>query len=90
MATITKYEGQKLTKGAFVIEECFFVNCSLTDCDLFYSGGNFEWVNSQFQNCRWHWRGAALNAVQLLTGLGALKAPQMPVSLQAVDTSKLN
>lgn len=86
---ITKYEGQKFTKGAFVMEECFFINCALTDCDLFYSGGSFEWVNCRFDNCRWHWRGPALNTMQLLTTIGLLKVPQTP-SAQNVDASKMN
>jgi hypothetical protein len=56
MASITKYEGQTLTKQSFVIEECCFMNCVLKECDLFYSGGDVEWMNSPLENCRWHFR----------------------------------
>jgi len=87
---LTKYEGQKFTKGAFIIDECFYVNCVLTDCDLFYAGGNFEWVESRMEGCRWHWRGPALNTLQLLQALGALKAPQSPPLQAVADHSKMN
>lgn len=86
---MTKFEGQKLTKGAFVIEECFFVNCSLVDCDLFYSGGGFDWVNCRFDNCRWHWRGPAEKMFHLMATIGMLKDPQMPPT-PPLDTSKLH
>lgn len=84
---MTKYEGQKFTKGAFVMEDCFFVNCVLADCDLFYSGGDAEFVNLKTESCRWHWRGPALKTMQLMTNLGMLKGqPTLP--LPNVDTSK--
>ena len=39
-----------------MIEDVAFVNCRLTDCDLYYSGGDFDWMNSHFESCRFHWR----------------------------------
>jgi hypothetical protein len=86
---MTKHEGQKYTKGAFVMDECFFVNCVLTDCDLFYLGGDVESVNLKLENCRWHWRGPALRTVQFLGSLGMLKGP-VPPPLPVVDSSKAN
>jgi hypothetical protein len=86
---ITKYEGKTLEKQSFVLEESFFVNCILKDCDLFYSGGDFEWTNGQFLNCRWHWRGAALKTIQMAQLLGMMKPPQAPPSFPA-SSSKLN
>ncbi len=88
---MNKYEGKTFTKGAFVMEDCFFVNCVLTDCDLFYSGGDAEFVNLKTENCRWHWRGPALKTFQLLGGLGMLKGQPTPVLPAAsADKSKLN
>jgi len=87
---ITKYEGQKFTKGAFVLDDCYFVNCVLTDCDLFYSGGDVDWVNSTFADCRFHWRGSAAKTVQLLTVLGMLKAQSMPPPSAASSSKMMN
>jgi hypothetical protein len=75
---MTKYENKQMAKSTFVMEDCFFVNCVLTDCDLFYSGGDVEWANLQFVNCRWHFRGQALKTVQLMVQLGMLKPGQLP------------
>lgn len=80
---MTKYEGKTLNKATFVVEDSFFLNCELHDCDLFYSGGDFEWVNVKFENCRWHFRGPALKTVQMQQMIGMLKAGPIPVPLQA-------
>lgn len=79
---MTKYEGKNLNKATFVVEDCFFINCELSDCDLFYSGGDFELVNVKFDNCRWHFRGPALKTIQMQQMIGMLKVGPMPVPLQ--------
>ena len=87
---MTKYEGQKLTKATLVVEECFFVNCVLTDCDLFYSGEDLEWTNTSFENCRWHWRGPAGRTVNLMRLLGMMKAQATPPQTPATSSKLMN
>jgi hypothetical protein len=74
---MTKYENQTLQNKVLVMEDCF------------YSGGDVEWTNVQFQACRWHFRGPALKTIQLAQILGMTKdlptVPQGPVS-----SSKMN
>jgi len=84
-----KYENKKLTNETFVMEDCFFINCVLNDCDVFYSGGDIEWVNLRFENCRWHFRGQALRTVQTLQQIGMLKVGPLPVPI-AVNATKTN
>ena len=86
---IAKYEDKSLKNGAYEMEECFFLNCVLTECDLFYSGGDLETVNTQMVNCRFHFRGAALKTIQVLQTIGMLKTGPLPVPMK-VDTGKVN
>lgn len=87
---VSRYDNQQFKNKAFVVEESFFVNCVLNDCDLFYSGGDFEWVNASFVNCRWHWRGPASQAFRIFQSLGMLKEQAaIPPDIQKLN-SKLN
>jgi hypothetical protein len=69
------YRNQTLQTKSFVLEEVAFIECALNNCDLYYSGGEFDWVNTTFENCRFHWRGAAKNTLALLQLTGMMPAP---------------
>jgi len=86
---ITKYEGKTFKNGAFEMEECFFVNCVLTECDLFYSGGDLEMINTRIENCRFHFRGPALKTIQMLQAAGMLKMGPLPIPSK-VEMGKVN
>lgn len=90
MSSITKYDGKTLEKQHFVMEESYFVNCVLKDCDLFYAGGDYDWLNVTFENCRWHWRGPAGKMFQLATAMGMLKTSGIPPQTPASSTKMMN
>ncbi len=73
----TRYANQTFHGKSFDVDECFFVNCVLKECDLFYAGGDFSWQDSKFENCRWQFRGRALTTVNLLRTIGLLPAPEI-------------
>ena len=75
---VTRYEGRTFTKQVFQLEECWFVNCVLRECHLFYSGGSYLWENTTFENCDWKFQGAAAQTVNLLIQIGLLKPGQTP------------
>ncbi len=88
---MTKYEGQTLTHKTLIIEDCFFVTCVLRECELFYSGGDFEWIETKFENCKLHFRGPALKAVQFAQIMGMLKGPEIPPMMaQPTTAGKMN
>ncbi len=67
------FRDQKFAGRSFIVDEVVFINCQLKDCDLYYSGGDFDWTNASFDGCRFHWRAAAKRTVDLLRLIGALK-----------------
>jgi hypothetical protein len=66
------FKGQSFDGRSFDMDETVFFNCKLKDCDLYYSGGDVEWTETMFENCRWHWRGAAKNTVILAQLIGMI------------------
>jgi hypothetical protein len=70
MQTIKK---QTLEGASLILEDNCFIDCVLRDCDLYFSGGDFEWQNTTFDNCRFHWRGAAKNTLELIRTMGLLR-----------------
>jgi len=79
------YRDKTITAQEFEVEEVAFINCQVRDCDLFYSGGDFDWQGGNFVNCRFHFRGAAKNTVALCQLIGMIPTPQIP--LQAIGTT---
>lgn len=59
------YEDKNLNDQSFVLDEVVFIRCRLKNCDLFYSGGDCEWLETHFDSCRFHWRGPAKNSFAL-------------------------
>jgi hypothetical protein len=83
------YRNQKLDSRNFDLEEVSFIECHLKDCDLFYSGGDFDWQGTNFENCRFHWRGAAKNTSILFQTLGLVQQ-QPPVQIPKSSAPKPN
>jgi len=84
---MTKYENQTLNRQVFQIEECWFVNCTLVECTIFYAGGSYTWENSHFQNCQWKFQGQAQATVLLLQQLGLLAPPQAALSVSKMSSA---
>jgi hypothetical protein len=77
-AAMFKRENDTIEQETLELENSHLVNCVVRNCDVFYSGGSFEWQNVTWENVRWHFRGPALNTIQLLQTIGLLKAGQKP------------
>jgi hypothetical protein len=66
-------KGQTIENDTVDIDDTYLVNCKLKNCELFYSGKEFAWKNTQFDSCPVRLLGAARNTQSLLRSLGLLK-----------------
>ncbi len=86
---IKVYEDKTLNDRSFILDEVVFIRCRLKNCDLFYSGGDYEWVETSMENCRFHWRGAAKSSFALFQALQVM-GQQVPVPKPPASTQKPN
>jgi hypothetical protein len=84
------HRDKSISEETFVLEDHVFIDCTLKNCDLFYSGGDVEFVNLKLDNCRFHFRGAAKNTQMLMFGFGMLRPPsEVPLQV-STSTQKPN
>lgn len=81
---------QTIENQSFVLEDYFFENCVLRNCDLFFSGGDFEWANTTFDNCRFHWRGPAKSTWMLMRFFGLMKEQAPSSNLPKSSSQSVN
>jgi hypothetical protein len=62
-----------------VLDNHSFVRCKFTDCYLLYSGGDYAWTETTFNNCRLGLQGAAQRTAAFLTHFG-WKQPQPDIA----------
>lgn len=68
-----------------VVDDKHFINCRYRNCTMVYSGGDFSWTNSTFENCQFRLEGAAQRTAALMGQLGIMppKPMQPPPPSQA-------
>ncbi len=72
--------------GAIVhLDGKLFLNCVFTKCQVIYSGGDFGWRNTSFNDCQLNLEGPAQRTANLLQSfkllnMDAFKKPTPPAS----------
>jgi hypothetical protein len=84
------YRDKTISDQTFVLEECVFYDCLLKNCDIFYPGGEIEFVNLKLDNTRIHFRGAASNTERVFRGLGMLAGNLQPSMGASLSVQKPN
>jgi len=59
-------EGICFDKTRVIIDDTDFRKCTITNCELIYSGGTFGWTDTSMRNCRLVFRGPAALTVSFL------------------------
>jgi len=68
-------ENQNETGTTVVIDGKNFINCRYRECTLHYSGGDFAWTDTVFENCPVKLAGAAERTSALMAYLGIKPMP---------------
>jgi hypothetical protein len=84
------YRNQTLQGKSLILEEVAFIKCELIDCDLYYSGGDFDWIETRFEGCRFHWRGPAKNMFALAQTIGMITTQVPPQDVIPPSAQKPN
>jgi len=84
-----KIENQTLVRETLVLEETFFVNCVVRECALFYSGGDYDWINTRFENCQLLFRDGAKRTMALVQQFGMLKQPGKQATVGGTSSTRL-
>jgi hypothetical protein len=65
-------QGRTLQSVAVVIDGTTFVDCTMIDCTLEYSGGPVAFERTQMRACRYVFFGQAKATVHFLQGVGLM------------------
>jgi hypothetical protein len=68
------HRNQVITGKTLVLDGSQFLDCTLIRCILKYNGGIVILKGTSVSNCSWEFSGQALNTVELLKTLGALRS----------------
>lgn len=60
-------ENEKQTGAVVHMDNKVFINCAFTRCQMVYSGGDFAWANTVFQDCQVTLEGSAKRTAEFLS-----------------------
>ena len=79
------FRNQALQNKTLAMDGTQFIDCSITNCKLKYNGGIVVLRGTALSNCTWEFAGPALNTVELLTTLGAVRGPMYQSAISIPD-----
>jgi hypothetical protein len=83
-------ENKSDTGAILAIDDKNFINCQFINCTLIYSGGDFAWTNTKFENCRITLAGAAQRTAAVMATFGIIKPPLQQVPLTQTSGGVVN
>jgi hypothetical protein len=83
-------KGQTIENDVVDMDDTYLENGKLKTCELFYSGKEFTWKNTQFNSCPVRLLGAVRNTQSLLRSLGLFKAVARPQEIKGDATGTVH
>lgn len=62
--------GKKFQNQTIVVDDKNYVQCTFTNCEIVYAGGDYSWVHATFENCKITITGNAGKTVQFMQQVG--------------------
>ncbi len=81
---------QSLKNTVLEMDEHCFVNCSLSECILLFSGGNFGLVDCRIVNCEVRLAGAARKTIEFLKRLTTGCQPSETKGTTTIESRMVN
>jgi hypothetical protein len=85
-------ENENRTGEIVHLDGKLFINCNYANCQVIYTGGDFAWRNTAFNNCQLTLEGAALRTANLLGHFQLIRrdAMQGPTGAPSSSTETLH
>jgi hypothetical protein len=71
-------ENENRTGEIVHLDGKLFINCNYANCQVIYTGGDFAWRNTAFNNCQLTLEGAALRTANLLGHFQLIRRDAIP------------
>lgn len=80
---------QNIKDQIIQLDNHHFENCTVTNCVLVFSGGDFSWTNSHFTSCQLRLIGAAQRTITFLRHFGIVPQ-QVPKTAESTEPSSVH
>lgn len=72
-----------------ILDDRNFIGCSFKECTLMYSGGDYGWADTKFENCKVKLMGPAGRTMNVIKALNLMQ-DKVTVPTEKVVTQKLS
>ncbi len=81
---------QTIEDDVLDLDDTFLLNCKVKNCQLLYSGKEYGWKNTFFENCHFSLFGAARWAQIFLGDFGHLKDTETPKEAKSESSDTIH
>ncbi len=81
---------QTIENDALDFDDTCFVNCTVKNSEIIYSGKHYAYRNSTFENCRLSLLGAAQSTQSFLRDFGQLKEGETPPEAKSKSSETIH
>ncbi len=81
---------QALENDILDLDDTYLLNCTVKNCEIVYSGKNWAYRNTTFEDCRLTLFGAAQSTQTFLRNFGQLKEEESPLEAKSKSSDTIH